>query len=946
MRSRWARGVEALLVVAVAAVTVAVGAWTSDVAGVPRSEEVRCVDEPVPDIFRVEMAGAEEEVETLLGGPCGEARLEEMVRRDSLFIFTYAVLLGYLTLWGANRFRSGKMRVAGTVLFAGVLAVGALDVLENVALGRIAEGHRDAATAATAATAAAVGKWLLLLPVAGYALAAFVTMVVRVFDPALPLPLPAEEGHEIDFDGVWGPDELRAAQDRLSSPVAIAQDELARWWWASRPPRPIGWEAPRQEGDHVLGIAFSGGGIRSASFNLGCLQACQVHPPPSPLKGDDVLSSSRYLAAVSGGGYLASGRQLAVHRGRDLPFAADSREEGDLKKNGRYLWATWAERGAGLVRIVGGMLLNLAVPLALVFLVGRSIGWMATASGLITVTATGFSTAPAPTLVLLGPVAAMVTVTAVAWLVRGLPSMVGAVARGVAVTVGISAGAGLMASSLLLRQGAAVLVPVALALVGFLGIVAVRGLGQWKTLGGLVPATAAFISGLLWVRAGARADWGATWNATPLILAVATGFVVVLLVFGAWIWAVAEAPTAGWRRVVPAALGTIGVAAAGVWVSRRLIESGLDLSPDLSERTWFLVVAAALAFAFLAIDQVRWSPHRFYKQRILHAFGERADATVRFSDLRANLVGPDLLTCAAVHLPGKEYGRRNVGSFTFSRELVGGPDIGWVRTAAFEQALKSPGEEDVTVASAMAASGAAVASANGYMDLGAMNALLALANARLGVWLPNPTHIHELFGHRPAPEGKLPSWARIRRLSYLFKEVFGVYDSMDRFVYVTDGGHHDNLALIELLRRRCDTVLCFDASGGDNPRPTTLYEVRDRAQAELGVKIEPLDREREARLAAGEERVAVFRVSYPAVPAPEDAVGAALPAWEGRLVYARCHRPPGATDAPPEDEAEGRWPHDGTHKQWFSSSRIEAYRLLGAQVAAEAIALWRSSGQP
>ena len=47
--------------------------------------------------------------------------------------------------------------------------------------------------------------------------------------------------------------------------------------------------------DTLMGLAFSGGGIRSATFSLGVLQA---------LAKKDVLEKMDYLSTVSGGGYI------------------------------------------------------------------------------------------------------------------------------------------------------------------------------------------------------------------------------------------------------------------------------------------------------------------------------------------------------------------------------------------------------------------------------------------------------------------------------------------------------------------------------------------------------------------------------------------------------------------------------------------------------------------
>src|SRR5437667_11440459 len=49
--------------------------------------------------------------------------------------------------------------------------------------------------------------------------------------------------------------------------------------------------------DSLIGLAFSGGGIRSATFNLGILQALATR---------DLLRGFDYLSTVSGGGFIGS----------------------------------------------------------------------------------------------------------------------------------------------------------------------------------------------------------------------------------------------------------------------------------------------------------------------------------------------------------------------------------------------------------------------------------------------------------------------------------------------------------------------------------------------------------------------------------------------------------------------------------------------------------------
>ncbi|MFN2400628.1 MAG: patatin-like phospholipase family protein [Gemmatimonadaceae bacterium] len=62
-------------------------------------------------------------------------------------------------------------------------------------------------------------------------------------------------------------------------------------------PKPFRYSLRRALEENLLGLAFSGGGIRSATFNLGILQA---------LGEMDLLRKVDYMSTVSGGGYIGS----------------------------------------------------------------------------------------------------------------------------------------------------------------------------------------------------------------------------------------------------------------------------------------------------------------------------------------------------------------------------------------------------------------------------------------------------------------------------------------------------------------------------------------------------------------------------------------------------------------------------------------------------------------
>jgi hypothetical protein len=133
---------------------------------------------------------------------------------------------------------------------------------------------------------------------------------------------------------------------------------------------------------------------------------------------------------------------------------------------------------------------------------------------------------------------------------------------------------------------------------------------------------------------------------------------------------------------------------------------------------------------------------------------------------------------------------------------------------------------------AIAICGAAFGSAMGRQSMGTLNSVFAITNARLGVWLPNPRDVES----EDFPPGRF--WQSRRDLRYWIHEIFGRYSPRGRFVLVSDGGHYENLGLVELFRRRCMNIVCVDASGDASGALTTVAQAIRLAQQELGVTFE------------------------------------------------------------------------------------------------------------
>jgi hypothetical protein len=181
--------------------------------------------------------------------------------------------------------------------------------------------------------------------------------------------------------------------------------------------------------------------------------------------------------------------------------------------------------------------------------------------------------------------------------------------------------------------------------------------------------------------------------------------------------------------------------------------------------------------------------------------------------------------------------------------------------------------------------------------------------------------------------GRSPDVRHRPRPQYLWKELFGRNRLGDKFLYVTDGGHYENLGLVELLRRGCRRIYCFDAGGGKTSK--ALGDAIALARTELNVDIEMGP---EAAQLVEDERTgrsgvvcATGTIRYPA------AAGGARP--EGTLVYVRSV----VSDASPWDLQEyqvvdGIFPHHSTFDQFFTDQKFEAYRRLGACAAQAAVA--------
>ena len=129
---------------------------------------------------------------------------------------------------------------------------------------------------------------------------------------------------------------------------------------------------------------------------------------------------------------------------------------------------------------------------------------------------------------------------------------------------------------------------------------------------------------------------------------------------------------------------------------------------------------------------------------------------------------------------------------------------------------------------AMAISGAAVSPNMGYHSSPSVALLLALFNVRLGWWLGNPGE-----AGKESYQNEGPKWAA----KPLLAEAFGQTTDSSPYVYLSDGGHFEDLGLYEMVRRRCRLIIVVDA--GCDPKFTfgDLGNAVRKIYIDLGVRI-------------------------------------------------------------------------------------------------------------
>jgi hypothetical protein len=115
----------------------------------------------------------------------------------------------------------------------------------------------------------------------------------------------------------------------------------------------------------------------------------------------------------------------------------------------------------------------------------------------------------------------------------------------------------------------------------------------------------------------------------------------------------------------------------------------------------------------------------------------------------------------------------------------------------------------------------------GYHSIPSLAMLMTFFNVRLGFWAGNPRNKNTWTVPCP-PFG----------LKQLLCELFGVTDDNAKYVYLSDGGHFENLGVYELVKRRCRYIVACDASADPNYSLDDLGNAIRKCREDIGLEIE------------------------------------------------------------------------------------------------------------
>ncbi|MCH9697006.1 MAG: hypothetical protein K0U68_02795 [Gammaproteobacteria bacterium] len=366
-----------------------------------------------------------------------------------------------------------------------------------------------------------------------------------------------------------------------------------------------------------------------------------------------------------------------------------------------------------------------------------------------------------------------------------------------------------------------------------------------------------------------------------------------------------------------------------------------------------LILTLIISLLSRCIDINEFSLHRLYGNRLTRCylgasvkdrkphpftgFSKQDDIDLHTcisttDDQQPQAIGPYHIVNTAINLvSGSDlaWQERKAASFTLSPLFCGFEPINFAKTSKKSETLSEYGfrptrsfacskpgknkqlDQHLTLGDAMTISGAAASPNMGSHSSKVFSFLLAIFNIRLGRWTGNPRHNSTYRFSGPKSSMKL-----------LIDEILGLTKSTTDYVYLSDGGHFENLGIYELIRRRCRFIIAVDAGADPQFRFDDLGNAIRKCRNDFGVSID-IDvsriQEREA------ERFNVWPCAIGTIHYSDSQTGT--------LLYIKSSL---LNDAPMDvlnyASQNPSFPHETTGDQFFTESQFESYRYLGYHI--------------
>ena len=677
------------------------------------------------------------------------------------------------------------------------------------------------------------------------------------------------------------------------------------------------------EPDALNALAISGGGIRSASFALGIMQA---------LVSGGVMKHIHYLSTVSGGGFVGASLTWFLKRGLpqgpagtevdNFPFGTRGSSRLDrgagrnrildyIRQHANYLVPTPGIDVLSLVAVVlRAMLVSLFVYFCLLT-IAMFVLWTIRFFDDSIPRALGLSSIP--NLALLAALSGVGAFVALSFVYSVLTRLA---LRGNTYAARTAAQKGF---------GRLLQISAILALLGTLPLISeLIALTYMAVTGGLSTATGAVL-GFLEFRRQQRAKPGADGDGNLAPLRAQLG--AFLLLYGLAIGAFAIAQLSMSR----------GSALAGMVLMGLIALCG--------------VIGLAVNLNYLGL-------HRMYRDRLMELFmpnhetvadghwaqaSDADDACIdqMCRDDDGGFVAPYHIVNTNVVLvdsPNSPYRGRGGDSFILSPLYCGSEATGWCESGYYmrhQKKRKPPTGRGMTLSTAMAISGAALNPNTGVGGRGltrsrVVSTLMAVLSLRLGYWAPNPKH-NRFWMHWLNYPNFLNPGLRGGVLSGDLRE--------DRqLVELSDGGHFENLAVYELIRRRVKFIIISD--GGADPmfRFEDLGNLAERVRVDFGAKIsfddpgydlaslqkgsaDTQSKTQRDQYDLAKRGFAIGSVRYLGDPRDQPS---------GRIIYFKTTMIAGLSpDIYAYKSVNRAFPDESTGDQFFDEAQFEAYRELG-----------------